>query len=165
MDFTKSGKAQLARHVDAGATLEDCELWCRNAMEREQLLAERLVTRKQEPAGIAARVGLTHQLEECNDVLVVRNDSVEFLEQVEDDVRLPLGNAAAHLGEAVEHAETAYVMAARAQRTRDVVFSTPLLDLFVAMAFERFRGHQARVHDDERAQFSHSRRWGVSPCA
>jgi hypothetical protein len=49
-------------------------------------------------------------------------------------------------------------VATRAQSARHVVFGTPLLDLFLAATLEGFRRHQARVHDDERAQFSHSLR-------
>src|SRR6185437_1290291 len=108
-------EAELAWHADARTALEDGELRCGNAMEREKLFAQRLVTRQQQSARVAACVGLTHELEERNNVLVVRDDAVEFLEQVENDVGLPFGYAAAHLGQTVEHAETTDVVPTGAQ--------------------------------------------------
>ena len=109
-------EAQLARHVEARAAAEHGELRRRDAVEGQQLLAQRLVARQQQAARVAAGVGLAHELEERHHVLVVGDDAVEFLQQVEDDVRLPVGDGAAQLGEAVEHAEAAHLVAALAQR-------------------------------------------------
>ena len=132
-------------------------------MECEELLRERLVTREQQPARVAAGVRLAHELEECHDVLVVRDDAVEFLEQVEDDFGLPFRDRGAKLSEAVEHADAAHLVAHLAQRAGDVVLGTPLVDFFLAMTFERLGGNQARMNDDERTKFLHRGRCGVSP--
>ena len=103
-------------------------------MERQQLLAQRLVARQQQAARIAAGVGLAQQLEERHHVLIVGDDAVELLEQIEDDVGLPVGDRAAQLGQAVEHADAAHLVAGLAQRRDHVVLGAPLLDFLVAVA-------------------------------
>jgi hypothetical protein len=144
---------------------EHGELRGGDAVEREQLLAERFVARQEQAPRVAARIRLAHQLEKGYHVLVIGDDAVELLEQIEDDIRLPVGNRAAQLRQTVEHADAAYVMAALAQRSGDVELRPPLLDLLFAVTFEALRGHQARVHHDERAQSPHKGRCGVSPWA
>src|SRR6185312_4513240 len=108
-------------------------------MESEELLAKRLVARQQQPTRITARIGLAHQLEERHDMLIVRDDPVELLEQIENDVGLPVGNGRAQLGEAVEHAEAVHVMPAAAQCGGYIVLRPPLFYFFVSSAFEAFR--------------------------
>ena len=104
-------EAQLLGHVEARAAAEHGELRGGDAVVLQQLLGQGLVARQQQAARIAAGVGLAHQLEEGHHVLVVGDDAVELLEQVEDDVRLPVGDGAAQLGEAVEHPEAAHLVA------------------------------------------------------
>src|SRR6185312_7248981 len=60
--FHEEREAELARDTDARAALEDRELRCWNAVEGEELLAERLVARQQQAARVAAGIGLTQQL-------------------------------------------------------------------------------------------------------
>ncbi len=119
------------------------------------MFGQRLVPRQQQSARVATGVSLPHELEIRDDVLVVRDDTVKFLQQIENDVGLPVADSAAQLREAVEDAEAMYVVAGFAQRGRHVVLSAPLFDLLVGPALEAFRWHQARVHYDERAQFLH----------
>jgi hypothetical protein len=83
---------------------------------REQLLRQRLVARQQEPAGVAAGVGQLQQLQVRDDVLVEDGDVVEPFEQVEGDVRLPLGGEAADLAEVVVDAERLALVAEAGQR-------------------------------------------------
>src|SRR5579863_2284058 len=97
-------------------------------------------------------------------MLIVGDDAVELLEQIEDDVRFPVGDRGAQLRETVEHTDTAHIVSELAQTRSDVVLRAPLLDLFLAVAFETLRRYQARVHHDERAQSSHKGSWGVAPC-
>ena len=123
VDFTNSGNRSRRRNVDAHAAPEDGELRRRNAVIGQQLLAERLVAREQQAAWVAARVGLAHQLEKGDDVLVVRDDAVELLEQIEDDVRLPVGDRAAQIREAVEHADAAYFVSAACARCEVTSYS------------------------------------------
>ena len=138
--------------MEARAAAEHGELRRGDAVELQQLLGQGLVAREQQPARVAAGVGLAHQLEEGHDVLVVGADAVEFLQQVEDDVRLPVGDGAAHLGEAVEDPQAAHLVAGLAQGGDDVVLGAPLLDFLFGVAFQGLRRHQARVHHDEGAQ-------------
>ena len=132
-------------------------------MESQQLLAERLVTRQQQAARVATRIGLAHQLEERDDVLIVGDDAVEFLQEIENDIRLPVGDCAAQLREAVQHSHATDVVPRFAQGRGDVVLSPPLFDFLFCMTFEIFRRHQTLVHDHERAHFFHKRSCGVSP--
>jgi len=80
VDFT-TGETSLcgARGTWPRAGNEEQRSW--NPVEAQQLLAERLVTRQQQAARIATRVGLAHQLEKRDDVLVIGDDAVEFLQQ------------------------------------------------------------------------------------
>ena len=63
-----------------------------NAVIGQQLLRQRLVARQQQAARIAAGVRQLQQLEVADDVLVEDRDVVEAFEQVERDVRLPVGD-------------------------------------------------------------------------
>ena len=111
VDFTNSGKRSLRRHVEARAAAKHGELRGGDAVILQQLLGQRLVARQQQSARVAAGVGLAHQLEERHHVLIVGDDAVELLQQIEDDVRFPVGDGAAQLRQAVEHAEAAHLMA------------------------------------------------------
>ena len=62
-----------------------------NAVVSENLLRQHLVARDHHAARVAAGVRQAHQLEECDDVGVVGDDALEFLEQVERDVGLQIG--------------------------------------------------------------------------
>src|SRR5262249_53252849 len=126
-------KAQLLRQSHACTARKHGELRRRDAMVGEQLLAEDLVARQQQAARVAAGVWLPQELEERHYVLVVRDDAVEFLQQVEDDLRLPLQDLGAQFREAVTHTERLDVMAGIAQVRDDVVLAAPLLDLLVAV--------------------------------
>jgi hypothetical protein len=123
-------------------------------MEGQQLLAQDLVPRQQQAARIAARIGSAHQLEEGDHVLIVGHDAIEFLEQIEDHLRLPLEQRAAQLGEGVEHAEDLHLVAGGAQRRDHVVLGAPLVDLLLGVAIERLGRHQARVHHDQGAKLA-----------
>ena len=67
------------------------------------------------------------QLEVRDDVLVEDRDVVEAFEQVEGDVRLPLGHHPPDFAEVVVDAERLDLVAQRAQRRDDVVLGPPRL--------------------------------------
>ena len=128
--FHEQRRPQPSRHVDALAAPEHRELRRRDAMEGQQLLAQHLVARQQQAARIAAGVGRAHQLEERDHVLVVGDDAVEFLEQVEHHLGLPLEQRRAQLGERIEHAERSARRgrrraASRSRRTRCATRRSP----------------------------------------
>src|SRR5690606_36096199 len=152
------------RYAQTGPSPEHGELRRRNAVIRKKLLRERLVPREQKTARVAPGVRLAHQLEKRDDMLIVRDDAVELLQQIERDVRFPLSDRGTQLGQAVEDAYATHFVARLAQRAGDVVLGTPLFDLFFREAFQGFRGDQTRMHDYERAKFSHTGKCGVSPC-
>ena len=155
----------LARQPQLDAAPEHRELRRGNAVIRQQLFRQRLVTRQQQAARIAAGVRLAQQLEERDHVLVVGDDAVEFLEQVEDDLRLPLGDDAAQLLETVGDAEAAHLVTGFLERRDDVELGAPLFDVFCAVSFETVGRNQRGMHHDQRAQSLHSERRGLSPCA
>ena len=105
-------------------------------MEREQLLAQYLVAREQQAARIAAGVGRAHELEKGDHVLIVGHDAVEFLEQVEYHLGLPLEQRRAQFGQRIEHAERAHMVPGRAQRRDHIVLGAPFGDLLVAAALQ-----------------------------
>ena len=70
-------------------------------MVGEQLLRERLVAREQQAAGIAPGVRELQEFEVAHDVLIEDRDVVEPFEQIEGDVRLPVGGCAAEIAEVV----------------------------------------------------------------
>ncbi len=154
--FHEQWKLQAPRHLQPLPPSEHVEQRCWNAVIGQQLFGQRLVARQQQAARIAAGVALPQQLEKRHDVLIVRDDTVEFLEQVEDDVGLPVGDGGAQLREAVQHADAVHVVTDLAQRRGHVVLSAPLLNFLFSTSFESFRRHQARVHHDERAHFFHT---------
>src|SRR6185312_9723362 len=106
---------------------------------------------------------LAHELEKGDHVLIVRDDAVELLEEVENNVGFPAGDRAAQISEGVEHPDTTHVVTTLAQSRHDVVFGAPLLDFLFGVTFQTFRGDQARMYNDKRAQFFHSASLGVSP--
>ena len=128
----------------------------RDAVVGQDLLRQHLVARDHHAARIAARVGQLHQLEERHHVLVVGDDALEFLEQVERDVRLPVGDRVAQVRQVVAHAEHLHFVAHRAQRRRDVVLGPPVVDLLLGVAARVLRRHQGLVHQHQHAPLLHS---------
>ena len=96
------------------------------------------------------------KFEERDDVLIVGHDAVELLEQVEDDVRLPLHDRAAQVHEVVVHAERHHLVAGFLEMRDDVVLGAPLIDFLLGDAAQRVRRHERRVHQHQGAQLLHS---------
>ena len=71
----------------------------------EDLLGQRLIAGKRQPARVAAGVGLLAQLEIAHDMLVEMADAVELLDEVEGDVRLVRIDGAADGREVVRNAD------------------------------------------------------------
>ena len=128
-------------------------------------MRQRLVARQQQAARIAAGVRLAQQLEERDHVLVVGDDAVELLEQVEDDLRLPLGDDAAQFFQLIGDAEAAHFVLRLLERRDHVELGTPLFDFFFAVPFEGVGRNERGMNDDQRPQSLHSERRGLSPCA
>ena len=135
VDLTNKGKRSF---FGTRAAAKDCELRRWNAVEGQQLLAERFVARQHEAPGVAPRIGLAQELEKCHDVLIVGDDPVEFFEQIENDLWPPFAHDAAQLGKTIENADAANLVTQLAQRARHVIFRTPLVDLPLGIAVERF---------------------------
>ena len=124
-------KAQALRRARRLAARKHHELRRRHAMIGEQLLREHLVARQQHAARIASGVGLVHQFQKRDDVLIVGDDPVELLQQVEDDVRLPLDDGAPQLRQVVAQPQRHDLVAGVLQVRDDIVFGAPLFDFLL----------------------------------
>ena len=133
------GKAQALRRARLLAAREHHELRRRHAMIGQQLLRQHLVARQQHAARIAAGVGLMHQLQKRDDVLIVGDDAVELLQQVEDDVGLPVDDGAPQFRQAVAQAQRHDLVARGLQMRDDVVLGAPFVDLLLGNALQRIR--------------------------
>ena len=121
----------------------------------KDLLGQRLVARDHHAARIAAGVRQLHQFEERDHVLVVSDDALEFLEQVESHVGLPVGDHGAQLGEIVAQAQGPDLMPGLFQGGGDVVLGPELVDFLVAVSLETGRRHEALVHQHQDSRRLH----------
>jgi hypothetical protein len=138
-DFHEQRRSQPPRHGDALAAPKHGELRRRNAMKRQQLLAQHLVARQQQAARIAAGIGCAHQLQERDHVLVVGDDAVELLQQIEHQLRLALHQRGTQFRQRIEHAERLHLVAGGAQRGDHVVFGAPFVDLLLRRTLQGCR--------------------------
>ena len=81
-----------------------------------------------------------------DDVLVEDGDVVEAFEQVERDVRLPLGGQTPDLAEIVVDAERLHLMSHRGQRRDDVVLGPPRFRRDVGARVDADRGNQVPMN-------------------
>jgi hypothetical protein len=124
-----------------------------DAVIGEQLLRQRLVPRQQESPRVAARVGQLEQLEVRDDVLVKDRDVIEPFEQVEGDVRLPLGREPADFSQVVVDAECLHLVAEAGQGRDDVVLRPPRSRHDVGALLDLVRRNQVAVNEREHPQF------------
>ncbi|MNC89620.1 hypothetical protein D3C83_55850 [compost metagenome] len=80
--------------------------------------------------------------------------SEKLLEQIEDDVGLPLLNDRADRTQFVGHAERLHFMSELAERRDHVVLGLPFVRLLFGEALQAVRRHQRRVHQHDDAQFA-----------
>ena len=118
-------KFQAARTARLLAHREHRKRRRRNAVILQQLLRKILAARQHHPARIAARVRNAQQLQQRHHVLRVQRLAVEFLEHVEDNIRLPVLDGVTDRGQLGLHAQHAHFVTAFAKRRRDVVFRLP----------------------------------------
>ena len=69
-------------------------------------------------------------------MLIVGDDAVEFLEQIEHDVGLPIDDRAAQLREAIAQAQGQHVVARGLQMRYDVVFGAPFVDFLLRQSVQ-----------------------------
>ena len=65
----------------------------------EYLFCQRLIMGKSQTSRVAARVWLLHELEEADDVLIIKSIAVKFFEKVEGNLRLVLFNGLSNCAE------------------------------------------------------------------
>ena len=157
-DFTNSGNLSLRGSAVALALADHGEARRRDAVIGEDLLRQRLVARNHHAARIAAGVRQLHQLEERDHVLVVSDDALEFLEQVESHLGLPVGDHRAQLGEIVAQAQGLDLVPGLLQRRGDVVFGPELVDFLVTVSLEAGRRHETLMHQHQDSRRLHSGR-------
>src|SRR5690606_39187990 len=95
--FYEQRKSQAARLAKALSERKQPERGCRDAMRGEHAFRQYLIARQHHAARVATRVTLADELEISDDVMVVRDDAREFVEQIEHDVRFPLVDRLAEL--------------------------------------------------------------------
>ena len=66
---------------------------------------------QEQPTRVAARVGQLEQLEVADDVLIEDDDVVEPFQEVEGDLRLPLGGRTADVAEVIVDGEHLHLVA------------------------------------------------------
>ena len=142
-------EAQSTRLPKALPDREQLEARRRDAMRGEHLLGEHLVARDHHAARVAAGIGLAHQLEVGDHVVVVGDDAVELLEQVEDDVRAPIAHGLAQFRQAVADADDAHLVAEVLQHGQHIVLGPAFLDRRLGQAREIGRRHQCFVHHQQ----------------
>ncbi len=145
----------LSRRLEAFAVGKQVKGRRRDAVRGQHLFRQYLVPRQHQAARVGAGVGLAGHLEIRDDVRFVRRDAGKLLQQVEDDVRFPLLHDFAQLGEPVQDAEHADVMAQLAQGRIDVVFAAEHIEFLVAEPVDVFRRNQLRVDHEQYAAAFH----------
>jgi hypothetical protein len=118
-----------------------------------QLLGKSLVPGEHHSARPASGVRNLHQLEEADHVVIEFRASEELLEQIEDDVRLPFVDDGADRSEFVAHAQGNRFMAELAQRGDHVVLGLPFVRIALAVAFQRVRRDESRMHQHHHPKF------------
>ena len=88
-------------------------------------------------------------------MLVIGDDALEFLQQVERHVRLPLGDPRAQVAEVVVEAQYLDLMPRLTQAGHHVVLGLPLVDGLLGMTLQTVGGHQTFVGQHEGTKFLH----------
>ena len=92
--------------------------------------------RDRQTARVTSGVGLLHQLEIADDVLIVERVAVKFFQQIESDVRLAFQNCIADDAEVVIDADRRDFVPHLLQRRDHVPFSFERRDLFRRQTFD-----------------------------
>ncbi len=148
-DFTNSGNLRLARLAKLPAERKQPERRSRYAMRREHALRQHLVARQHHAARVAARVTLSNHLEVRDDVVVVRNDSRELVEQVEHDVGPPCIDRLAQLRQMIADADDANLVSQPPQSLAHVVLGPKVVDFRFAQAADVVRRHERLVRHQQ----------------
>src|SRR5262245_15519558 len=142
--------------LDFSVRREDGEAGHAYAVVRQNLIGQSLVARQRQPARVAARVFLLHQLQEADHVLVEVWIAVELFEQVEGHVRLTLLDGVADHAELATHPDRPHLVPHVTECGDNVILCPPLFLLLALHTVERFRLDQIFAHQHNDAQFSFS---------
>jgi len=118
-------------------------------------LRERLVAGDHQAAGIAAGVGHLDEFEIAHDILVEHRLPAEFLQQIEDDVRLEVLDGPAQRRQVVVEPERLHLVPQVAQPGHHVVLGLVFENLRVGLAGDVVGGHQIAVHQHEHLLLAH----------
>ena len=121
----------------------------------EQLFRERLATRQHQTARIAAGIRHAQQFQIARHILVIGGFAVELFEQVENHIRLPFLDRLANGAQFVLNADRGDFMAGRTQGGDDVILRLPNMLLLFAVAFQRIRRREIRMHQHQDAEWLH----------
>jgi hypothetical protein len=92
----------------------------------------------------------------AHDILIEDRDVVEALEQVEGDVRLPVGGGAADVAQVVVDAERLHLVPHGAERRNHVVLGPPRLGHDIGAVRDGIGRDQVPVDEREDAQLAHN---------
>jgi hypothetical protein len=87
-------------------------------------------------------------------VLIIESEAVEFLEEVEGDVRLDFLESAADDSQIAVEAHGKDGVAHVPERDDDVILHLPGLDLLVLQSLDRLRRHEVLVAEDDDAKLA-----------
>jgi hypothetical protein len=151
----EQGKGEPLGARDGPADGAEREARRGNTMVGEDLLRQCLVVGDEQPGGVAAGVGLAHELQVADHVLVVGSHAVELFQEHKRNVGLPFDDGVADGGEVFAHAEGAHVVAHLSQRGNDVEFGLPVGNLFVAETLDALRRDQVFMDEHEHPELLH----------
>src|SRR5262245_51380526 len=104
--------------------------------------------RQRKTARVAARVFLSAQLKIADNVLIKQWVAVEFLEQVECDVRLVLFERLPDWGQIALQTDGLSLVAHALECRVDVELGLPELDLLLGITIQRVRRYQVLLDQD-----------------
>jgi hypothetical protein len=122
----------------------------------QDLFRQRLVAGDHQSARIAARVRDLNQLEIADHVLVKHRFAPEFLQQVEDNVRLELFQRLAQRRHVVVEPERPHLVIHLAQGRDHVILGLVLQDFGIGPAGDVIGRHEIGMHQHENAPLAHA---------
>ncbi len=121
----------------------------------QDFLGQALVASQHQAARIAAGVGYPQEFKVGHDVLIIDRDPVEFLEEVEGDLRLPLFDRLPNHGQVIAQAQGLHLMSHVPERRDDVILRLPLDGREIHTFPGLLRRDQVFVHERQDAEFLH----------
>ena len=157
--FDDQRKRKVTRPPHYPAAEEDGEVRNGDAMIAQDLLGEDLVVGHHKAGRIASGERPAHEPQIPQDVRDVQSFTAELLEEVEDDVGVPVEQRPAEGGELVDPSHVLDLVPQIAQRRDDVVLGLPGRNLLVAQLVDTGRKLHRLVAKHQHAQLHTATPW------